>query len=180
MTTMRTEHQPARTRTPSRPTVYALPPSGLLTITAWRHAIVTPSCDLATCTYLERFWLGILGPTATWLTRYLSRVITDANRRPDPPVARSIDWHELSARLGVSAHPLHDSVLSRAVNRLIMFNFATTLDHAGEPCLAVRRTAPRIPERLLDRLHPVLLEEHIQLSFQRFTGEPGCSCPLPH
>ncbi len=177
---MRTEHQPVRARTPTRPTVYALPPSGLLTITAWRHAIVTPSCDLATCTYLERFWLGILGPTATWLARYLSRVITDANCRPDPPVALSIDWHELSARLGVSAQPLHDSVLARAFNRLIMFNFATTLGQVGVPCLAVRTTAPRVPDRLLSRLHPVLREEHNRWSSHRVTGGPGCSCPLPH
>ncbi|MCE2855737.1 MAG: hypothetical protein LW606_08570 [Ilumatobacteraceae bacterium] len=179
MMTMQTQQHLPNSRPHPRTDAFGLPHTGLLNIRTWRH---TPVSDPRLCTgdmYLETFWLGVLGPTATWLTRHLTKLLAVASS-DDVAGVVTIDVVELGARLGVSSQPTHDSVLSRAFNRLIMFNFAVPLYDSGMQCLAIRTIVPRIPDRLISRFHPVLRDEHNLWFSHRLTDELGYSAPLLH
>ena len=71
--------------------------------------------------YVERFWLGILGPSATWLVRHL------VDRLDAAPDGSDLDLDECAAALGLGRRP--------GANGRVP-------PHAG-PLLPVRRLAPR-------------------------------------
>ncbi|MFM8870428.1 MAG: hypothetical protein ACKOFD_02480 [Actinomycetota bacterium] len=179
MTSMQTQQQTMSGRATARTCEFLLPSTGLITVAPWRQASITRSCPLAECRYLEQFWLGILGPTATWLARHLSRLVMAQSEVNTSHVGITVDISELGARLGVSTQPLHDSVLSRAINRLIMFNFAAP-SGSDESVLEMRTTAPRVSDRLVARMHPSLRDAHWQWVSQSVTGEPECCVPQRH
>ena len=176
---MQTQNQSTSARASIRTCEYLLPSSGVFTVAPWRQTSIAQSCPLAECQYLERFWLGILGPTATWLARHLTRLVIAQPEVNTSEVGTTIDVSELGARLGVSIQPLHDSVLSRAINRLVMFNFAVP-SGIDSSILEVRTYAPRVSDRLVARMHPSVRHAHWQWMSQSVTGEPECCVPQRH
>jgi hypothetical protein len=95
--------------------------------------------------YVEEFWLGILGPSATWLARRL------ADRFDDEPTGFELPLAETARGLGLGDRGGRHSPFLRAVNRLLMFDFA----QAVGPCrLAARRHVPTLGARHLARLGP--------------------------
>lgn len=176
---MQTQQQSTRRRAVTRTREYVLPPSGYLNVVPWRQASIARPCPLSDCRYFEQFWLGILGPTATWLARHLSRLVMTEPVDSTSPVGTTVDISELGARLGVSAHPLHESVLSRAINRLVMFNLVAPSD-TDSSTLVVRTNTPRVSDRLVARMHPSLRDAHWQWMTQSSTGELECCVPQRH
>lgn len=162
MASMQTQQSPANYRHIARTAEFVLPSSGILRVSRWRQSSIEPNCELPECRYLEQFWLGILGPTSTWLARHLARMVLTlpeacaAFRDSDGgrDIEYSVDIAELGARLGVSAEPLHNSVLSRAFKRLVMFNFAAP-SSSDSSALVVRTQTTQVPDRLVARMHPV-------------------------
>jgi hypothetical protein len=95
--------------------------------------------------YVEEFWLGILGPSTTWLARRL------ASTFDDHPEGFELPLSETARALGLGDRGGRHSPFLRAVNRLLMFDLAHAV---GPDRLAVRRFVAPLNHRQLARLGP--------------------------
>jgi hypothetical protein len=102
-------------------------------------------------TYVENFWLSVLGPSTTWLMR---RLVAGLDLQPD---GYSISLAETARSLGLSERGGRSSPFVRAVCRTIKFELATP---EGPEVLAVRRKVPPLSQRQVDRLAPALQVAH--------------------
>jgi hypothetical protein len=101
--------------------------------------------------YVERFWLGILGPSATWLVRHL---VDRLDRAPD---GYHLDLDECATALGLGRRPGAQGVFPRTLARCCQFG-ATRLVDAGT--LQVRRRLPPLTRRQIARLPESLRDDH--------------------
>jgi hypothetical protein len=101
--------------------------------------------------YVETYWLGILGPSTTWLLR---RLVAGLERNPD---GYPISLAETARSLGLRDRGGRSSPFVRAVSRTIRFELATP---EGPDVLAVRRKVPPLAQRQVDRLSPGLRAAH--------------------
>lgn len=108
--------------------------------------------------YVETYWLGILGPSTTWLMRLFATTL-DAN--PDGAV---LNLEETAAALGLANKGGRGSPFVRALTRCVQFGLAS-LD--GDGSLAVRRRLPPLNQRQVLRL-----PEHLQESHRRWQQTP--------
>lgn len=92
--------------------------------------------------YVEVFWLGVLGPTATWLIR---RLVAGLEQSPD---GYELDLHATAQAMGLSYTSGRSSPFSKALQRCVMFGLA----HPFDGGLAVRRRIPPISFRHLRRM----------------------------
>lgn len=102
--------------------------------------------------YVELFWLGILGPTATWLLR---RLAFGLDHYPD---GYELDLSETATALGLSFVPGRHSPFLRSLQRCVLFGMA----NEGPGGLAVRRRVPPLANRQIDRLPPHLKAAHAE------------------
>ena len=113
--------------------------------------------------YVELYWLGIIGPSTTWLLRRLTyglEVHGDGFDLHLPETARSLG---LGDKMG------KNSPFRRALARLITFELARP---HGPGELAVRQHIPPLPLRHLSRL-----PESLQRSHRRWIAEQRLSEP---
>jgi hypothetical protein len=103
--------------------------------------------------YVETFWLGVLGPTCTWLLRRLAAGFDD------DPDGFDLDMSDAARALGLGHRPGRHSPFRRALARCVKFE---TARRAGPATLAVRRRLPPLPRRHLDRLPASLQTQHAQ------------------
>ncbi|NND73407.1 MAG: hypothetical protein HKN44_00205 [Ilumatobacter sp.] len=101
--------------------------------------------------YVETFWLGVLGPTATWLLR---RLAAGLERRPD---GYELDLVVTARAMGLRFTPGRATPFSKALQRCVMFGLAHPIPESG---LAVRRRVPAIAQRHLRRLPDSVQHEH--------------------
>ncbi|HLI23411.1 MAG TPA: hypothetical protein VKU91_00535 [Acidimicrobiales bacterium] len=101
--------------------------------------------------YVERFWLGLLGPSTTWLMR---RLVAGFDIHPD---GYHLDLAETARALGLGDRGGRNSPFLRTVNRAIQFGLAQACGHQE---LAVRRRLPPLNLRQAARLSPALQEAH--------------------
>lgn len=99
-------------------------------------------------TYVEMFWLGILGPSTTWLLR---RIVAGFD---DQPEGYDLDLQETARCLGLGDRRSRHSPFARALRRLVQFDLAVPTD---DDALAVRRRVPPVSRRQLVHL-PVSLQ----------------------
>jgi hypothetical protein len=132
--------------TPLAPTMIVLP---------WHDPVVEAVGFEARSAYVELFWLGILGPTATWVLRRLVSGLDEF------PTGYQMDLHETANALGLSLAAGSHSPFGRALNRCVMFGMAH--DVAGG--LAVRRQIPPLSLRHLQRL-----PSHLQAAHKSWIG----------
>ncbi|HUR48604.1 MAG TPA: hypothetical protein VMY88_03605 [Acidimicrobiales bacterium] len=133
-----------------------------LTVTPWPDTVIDTVGLDPRSDYVERYWLGILGPSTTWLLRHL----VDGLERT--PAGFTLDMAETASRIGVGFQGGRHSPFSRALARLVQFELARE-DAPGS--LAVRRKVPPLNRRQLARLPEVLQDAH-----QRWTdGQIGTS-----
>jgi hypothetical protein len=107
--------------------------------------------------YVELYWLGVLGPSTTWLLRR----ITYGLEVHDSGFA--LDLAETARSLGLGGRLGHSSPFRRALRRLVAFELARPHGPEG---LAVRTRVPPLPLRHLQRLPTSLQRSH-----QRFLAE---------
>jgi hypothetical protein len=100
--------------------------------------------------YVELFWLGVLGPTATWLLR---RLVAGFDNNPD---GYDLDVPATARALGLSVSRGTASPFAKAVKRCMMFGVA----HPMSEGWAVRRRLPVVPQRHLVRLPDDLRSAH--------------------
>lgn len=156
--------RPLRAVTVSSAGPKAAPPpveGPVLRIVTWVDPVADPHGVHPCSRYVELYWLGIIGPSTTWLLRRLTyglEVHDDGFDLHLPETARSLG---LGDRLG------KNSPFTKALTRLVTFDLAR---RHGPGELAVRRHIPPLPLRHLSRLPESLQRSHRRwMSEQRLT-----------
>lgn len=101
--------------------------------------------------YVETYWLGILGPSATWLMRRLAACLDSQ------PEGFELDLQDMAGRLGLGHRGGRNSPFMRSVARCIDFDLAHP---RGDGVVAVRRHMPPLSRRQVVRLPPSLQDSH--------------------
>jgi hypothetical protein len=117
-------------------------PSSVVTIRPWYDPVVDDDGHDPRSRYVETFWLGVLGPTATWLIRRLAAGLDHA------PAGYEIDLESTAQAMGLGFAVGRASPFSKALQRCVMFGLA----HQIPGGLAVRRRVPPIAHRHLRRM----------------------------
>ena len=112
------------------------------TIRPWVDPIVDERGHDPRSCYVERFWLSVIGPTATWVMRRFADEFDDA------PDGFAIDLDHTATSMGLSFTKGPNSPFGKALHRCVMFGLAQPT-HDG---LAVRRKLPTVAQRHLRRL----------------------------
>lgn len=116
--------------------------------------------------YVERFWLGVLGPSTTWLLR---RVAAGFDRCPE---GFEMSLGETAQALGLGDRGGRHSPFLRTVNRMIQFELAQVVT-AGAGELAVRRRLPPLNRRQMARLSPALQADHARWQAEQLQELPA-------
>ncbi|HSM64749.1 MAG TPA: hypothetical protein VK860_00445 [Ilumatobacteraceae bacterium] len=125
-------------------------PPAHLSVVPWIDPVVDEAGFDPRSRYVEMFWLGILGPTATWLIRRLAAGLDES------PHGYELDLHTTARAMGLSYNPARSSPFSKALQRCVMFGLAHPVDHG----LAVRRRIPPVTLRHLQRMPEPLQAAH--------------------
>jgi hypothetical protein len=136
--------------------------SETLTIRPWTHDVIDRVGFDPRSPYVERFWLGVLGPSTTWLMR---RFAAGFDAEPD---GFELPLGETARALGLGDRGGRNSPFLRSLNRCIQFEMAQVIDPTE---LAVRRRLPALNRRHLMRLAPAQQEEHRRFQ-ERQLAEP--------
>lgn len=121
-----------------------------LTVVPWRDAVVDRVGFDVRSTYVELFWLSVLGPTSTWLLR---RIVTGLD---EYPLGYELDLGQTAGALGLSWSPATSNPFSKALHRCVMFGAAHLITNG----IAVRRRLPLVGERHLRRMPVHLRAAH--------------------
>jgi len=100
--------------------------------------------------YVETFWLGILGPSTTWLVR---RMVAGFDEQPS---GYDLEPIGTARALGIGHRSGTTSPFVRSLARAERFGITRT-DGA---CVSVRRRLPPLSRRLLERLPHEIQAEH--------------------
>ena len=126
-----------------------LPPT--LHVEPWVDPVVDALGHDPRSGYVERFWLGVLGPSAVWLLRHL------ADRLDAEPDGLDLDVVATGRAIGLGSRSM--TSLSHTVGRLATFGQAR---FEGADTLAVRRRLPPLSRRQVEHLPEPLRSEHAE------------------
>jgi hypothetical protein len=150
---------PDRSNQRQRPRL-GLPPlveGAQLRVVPWADPVADPHGVHPCSRYVELYWLGIIGPSTTWLLRRLSYGLEVHRDGFD------LDLSETARALGLGERMGKNAPFRRALQRLCTFELARSHGPGG---LAVRTAVPPLPLRHLSRL-----PESLQVSHRRWTAE---------
>jgi hypothetical protein len=122
----------------------------LVRITPWIDPLVDRRGHDPRSSYVEQFWLGTLGPTATWLVR---RLVAGFDSHP---AGYELDLAVTAQALGLSYSKGPSSAFAKAFGRCVMFGVA----HQRADGYAVRRMLPDLSRRHLARLPEAVQRDH--------------------
>ncbi len=128
-----------------------VPSAAFLPVRPWPDSVIDALGHDPRSAYVERFWLSILGPSTTWLVRYM------ANRLDASPEGFDLDLAATAAALGLGAKGGRHSPFMRALARCCQFDVA---EARADGSLAVRRKLPPLTRRQVLRLSPDLVAAH--------------------
>lgn len=120
------------------------------TIRPWVDPVVDERGHDPRSAYVERYWLSVIGPTATWIMR---RFADEFDREPD---GFTIDLEHTATSMGLSFSKGSSSPFGKALHRCVMFGLAQPTSDG----FTVRRRFPSVALRHLKRLPDDLQEEH--------------------
>jgi hypothetical protein len=135
-----------------------------LTVSPWPDDLIDSLGFDARSPYVERFWLGVLGPSTTWLLR---RVAAGFDQHPD---GFELSLSQTAQALGLGDRGGRNSPFLRTVNRVIQFDLARI---AGPAEVAVRRKLPPLSRRQTNRLSPSLQADHQQWQADQLLEPPA-------
>ncbi len=119
-------------------------------VTGWSDPVLDRLGHDPRSTYVEQFWLPIVGPSCLLLIR---RLAAELERQPEGFTFDSAAW---SLELGVGVKGGRNGPFWRAIERACRFG-AT---YRNGPVLAVRRRLPPLTARQVDKLPRPLQEAH--------------------
>ncbi|MEM7140365.1 MAG: hypothetical protein AAF548_04970 [Actinomycetota bacterium] len=120
-------------------------------VQAWDDPLIDGLGHDPRSTYVEQFWLGILGPSTIWLLRHC---VHELDRSPGGFV---LDLAETAGALGLGHKGGRNSALARSMTRACRFGAARPRG-VGE--LEIRRRLPPLNRGQLSRLPDVLQRRH--------------------
>jgi hypothetical protein len=126
-------------------------PVTTLSVRPWPDRVIDALGHDPRSRYVELFWLGILGPSTTWLMRRLAAGLEES------PSGFDLDLGETAKTLGLGSRAGRHSPFLRALVRCCQFDLA---DARTEGVLAVRRKLPPLNRRQVLRLPAPLREAH--------------------
>jgi hypothetical protein len=130
----------------------SLPPNCTqLLVRPWSDPVIDQIGYDARSPYVERFWLGVLGPSATWFLRYV------ADRFDAAAEGFDLDIGVCASAIGLGRPWGPTAAFPRMVNRLCQFGVARML---GRTTMEVRRTMPPLTRKQVERLPEALRVEH--------------------
>ena len=129
---------PIRSR--ARPQPVDLSGSPGLQIVPWLDTVADPHGASPSSSYVELYWLPLLGPSSTWLLRRV------ASRLDTRPTGFEMDLLDMARSLGLGERMGKNSPFRRALQRLCIFELARP---HGPGALAVRTRIPPLPLRHL-------------------------------
>lgn len=140
------------------PTPLPTLPASTLAVRPWPDPVIDQVGHDPRSPYVEQFWLGVLGPTATWLLRRLASGLETS------PAGYDLDLPITAHELGLGGRAGPQSPFVRSVARCCRFGAAELVEPAT---LRVRRKLPpltrlqvaRLPEPL-QAAHKAWSEEH--------------------
>lgn len=121
-----------------------------LRIEPWHDPVVDEVGHDPRSSYVEMYWLPVLGPSTTWMLRRLAAHLELS------PAGVDLDPEELARGLGLGERFGPNAPFSRTVKRCVDFEMAQWRPGA----LAVRRRLPPLARRHLRRLPESLQERH--------------------
>lgn len=142
---------PTASSPPQARTREDMPP---MLVVAWRDPVVDALGFDPRSTYVERFWLPLLGPTSTWLMR---RLAAEFDRQPD---GFSLDAADCARSIGIGNRGGRHNPFQRSVERLIRYGLIRPDDH---DILAVRTRVPPLTRAQVGRL-----PRHLHASHRRW------------
>jgi hypothetical protein len=119
-------------------------------IVRWNDPVVERLGHDALGDYVETFWLGTLGPTATWLLRRFAAALSEY------PEGCTIDLPSTAGALGLGWEDGRANPFVRSLERLLMFGLA----QANGDRLEVRTVVPPLAFKQIARLPEHLRYEH--------------------
>jgi len=143
----------------ARPQPSPLPAT--LFVEPWPDPVIDAVGHEVRSAYVERFWLGVLGPSATWLLR---RLVAGLDEAPD---GYDLDLSGTASELGLGHHAGRNAPFVRSFDRCCRFG-ATQL--VADTTLRVRRHLPP-----LTRMQVLRLPESLQAAHQAWTEGPSAS-----
>jgi hypothetical protein len=146
-----------------RPVLAPRDDSPALRIVAWRDRLADPHGVHPCSRYVELYWLGVIGPSTTWLLRRLSYGL---DVHPD---GFDLGLTETARSLGLGQRMGKNSPFRRALQRLCTFELARPHGPGG---LAVRTRIPPLPLRHLARLPDSLQSSHRRWLIEQRLPEP--------
>ena len=131
----------------------ALPsfPLASLTVRPWADPVIDAVGHDVRSPYVERFWLGLLGPSSTWLLRRLVAGLDDS------PEGYELDLALTATEIGLGARSGKHSPFLRSIDRCCRFGAAHQVDATT---LRVRRKLPPLTRIQLARLPAALQAAH--------------------
>lgn len=111
-------------------------------VVAWHDPTVDAIGHDPRSMYAERYWLGVIGPSALWFLRSMSSALDAA------PDGFELDVHAAARRLGLSDAKGMASPFGKAIKRCEMFGTMTL----GDEAWSIRRRLPTVSARHLARL----------------------------
>lgn len=122
-----------------------------LVVRPWLDDVIDRLGHPASSTYVEWFWLAVIGPTSVWLLRRVNDALDHA---PDGFV---LDLNECAAALGIAGSSGKSSAMQRTLRRVVQFGAARVIDaHTIE----VRRRLPPLNRSQVSRLPSSLRAAH--------------------
>lgn len=137
------------------------------TIRPWVDPLVDSRGHDPRSLYVEQFWLGVIGPTATWLLR---RIAAHFDSQPD---GGRVDLRQLAGSLGLSLAKGRTSPFGRAIQRCVMFGTARPLATGADGVIGweVRRRLPTVNQRHLRKLPLAVQQRHAAWDHHASTSE---------
>ncbi|HXY43639.1 MAG TPA: hypothetical protein VEH29_05600 [Acidimicrobiales bacterium] len=121
-----------------------------LRVEAWLDPVVDEVGYDPRSSYVETYWLPVLGPSTTWLLRRLAAELDEL------PGGLELDLEELARALGLGERSGPNAPFARTIKRCVDFEMAEWRPEA----LAVRRHLPPLARRHLRRLPESLQDRH--------------------
>ena len=137
----------------THPPAASAPIVDAITISYWSDELIDRLGHDPRSSYVELFWLSVLGPSTVWLLRHCARLL---DTHPD---GARLDLADTARQLGVGHKGGRNSPLARSIQRACRFGAARP---DGPDSFAVRRKLPPLNRGQIERLPIPLQRRHEQ------------------
>jgi hypothetical protein len=147
-----------------------LPPDcDRLLVRPWSDPVIDAIGHDPRSPYVERFWLSVLGPSATWFLRYV------VERFDGAPHGFDLDLATCAATIGLGSRQSRTAAFPRTLSRCCQFGTARLSNPATT--LEVRRHLAPLTRRQVNRLPEPLRREHARWAETRPPALPATATP---